>query len=619
MPTPSSTPSSSLSSSSASARLRQLCLAGRAVGPVPAVAGKRAPPRCVPEPPSVQLEVGAPAVVSMPGEVRAVVVGADGVRWAFGTDGRAWSQTYGPWKPVTVGAPGPLVAAASGSRSWVVGDEGAVFSYQGASGWVPAALPWGARGEQGLPDLTAVASVGPTVAVAGEGGALFLSDDGGSSWTAATLGGASEGTVRALAVAHEVATVALGDGTLVSLRAEGGGWTAGAPRPAPGGLVTDLLYVGPEQLLAIDASGDAWASPDGGASWATDRADHVEDPLSYLALTAMGPTAVHRSGRAAAFDVHGPRPTLGEGQPLDSAARPGGEVQVVSGSGRSDGELLLSVTDDGRMVVQSIRMQMRGGHPCGRPLQVAGEPVLAPAVVAAGWAARAPAVDEGPTCREELAAAWLRDARAEHASVASFARFVLRLLALGASAALVDDAQQAMADEVRHAKRCFGLASRYAEQPLAPGPLPLAGVFDEATDLVQVSVEVLREGAVGETLAALLAEAMRDRATDAEVRDVLGEIAADEARHAQAAWRFLAWAVAEGGAPVRAALADALDDALAQAWTGSPRPAPRDLAAWHAHGRLAPDEERWVVRRALRSVVRPCAAVLLQGPSAPAG
>lgn len=72
----------------------------------------------------------------------------------------------------------------------------------------------------------------------------------------------------------------------------------------------------------------------------------------------------------------------------------------------------------------------------GRPFRVAGHARVADAVVKA----------------------WTTAARAEHASVASFARFTLQLLHLGAPADLVADAQQAGLDEVRHARLCFGVA-----------------------------------------------------------------------------------------------------------------------------------------------------------------
>lgn len=95
----------------------------------------------------------------------------------------------------------------------------------------------------------------------------------------------------------------------------------------------------------------------------------------------------------------------------------------------------------------------------GRPFRVAGHARVADAVVRADWAEvlAALVVPPGPL-RDAVVKAWTTAARAEHASVASFARFTLQLLHLGAPADLVADAQQAALDEVRHARLCFGVA-----------------------------------------------------------------------------------------------------------------------------------------------------------------
>ena len=54
--------------------------------------------------------------------------------------------------------------------------------------------------------------------------------------------------------------------------------------------------------------------------------------------------------------------------------------------------------------------------------------------------------------------AWTADALLEHASVASFSRLSLALLAVGAPADLVALAHRAALDEIRHARLCFALA-----------------------------------------------------------------------------------------------------------------------------------------------------------------
>ncbi|WP_437321569.1 ferritin-like domain-containing protein [Sorangium sp. So ce385] len=263
---------------------------------------------------------------------------------------------------------------------------------------------------------------------------------------------------------------------------------------------------------------------------------------------------------------------------------------------------------------------------CGRPFFVGGEPRLAGVEARTDWVLAA-APDEplalDPATRAALAEAWLADARLEHASVASFARFALDLLALGAPPALLDAAQRALSDELHHARACFTLASRYAGRSLGPGRLALDGALDAPT-LASAAASAVREGCVGETLAALQAGAQRSLARDPEVRRALDRIAADEAAHAELAWAFVRWAVARGGEPVRAAVARAFDEALAGVRAArGPERAGIDAAAWHDHGRLTEAERARCHLDAVREVIAPCAEALLSAPpvmpAAPAG
>src|SRR5688572_10054793 len=86
------------------------------------------------------------------------------------------------------------------------------------------------------------------------------------------------------------------------------------------------------------------------------------------------------------------------------------------------------------------------------------------------------------SARERAAEYWANAGLFEHASVAAFARFALQLLALGAPADLVASAQAAMADEIEHARLCFGLAWRYRGRSVGPSALPIADCIG-ATDL----------------------------------------------------------------------------------------------------------------------------------------
>jgi hypothetical protein len=211
---------------------------------------------------------------------------------------------------------------------------------------------------------------------------------------------------------------------------------------------------------------------------------------------------------------------------------------------------------------------------CGRPLLHEGRARFAPARRGAGWSAGGLAVDRSglsPATAERLGRAWLRDALAEHASVASFARFALELMALAAPAELVQAAHRAALDEVVHARLCFALAESYLGAPLAPGPIDLGGAVAVSSDACEVAERLAREGCVGETLSAMdLGERLR-QARDPAVRRVLAVLARDETRHAELAWRALAWLVRTGDAAVidavtRVAGEPPADEAMQAGW-----------------------------------------------------
>jgi hypothetical protein len=215
--------------------------------------------------------------------------------------------------------------------------------------------------------------------------------------------------------------------------------------------------------------------------------------------------------------------------------------------------------------------------------------------------------------RVALAAAWTRDGLFEHASVASFGRFALELLAVGAPAELVALAHGAALDEVTHAKLCLSLASAYAGEDVAPGPFPFEGRVDISADLASVAARAAREGCIGETIAASVAAEQLAAATDPAVRAALAVIAEDEARHAELAWRTVVWAIRVGGDAVRVAVADVFATLGSGAPSGQEKPGSRRLAA---HGRLGEAEQRDATRRAILEVVEPAARLLVTGRAA---
>jgi hypothetical protein len=213
--------------------------------------------------------------------------------------------------------------------------------------------------------------------------------------------------------------------------------------------------------------------------------------------------------------------------------------------------------------------------------------------------------------RDSLAARWARLGCMEHASIAAFARFALQLVSLGAPAELVEQATQALADETRHARACFALASRYKGRPVGPGPLPIEGSLD-ANSLEEILVLTVREGCIGETVAAIEALEASEHAEDPVIRDLLRRISLDETRHAELAWRFVAWALGTLApeAPERARVAAELQRGrgpLTAAREGEVDAESRRLLA---HG-IVHENLSAALRSAVNEeIVRPCALAL---------
>jgi hypothetical protein len=233
-------------------------------------------------------------------------------------------------------------------------------------------------------------------------------------------------------------------------------------------------------------------------------------------------------------------------------------------------------------------------------------------------------VDLGPVVglsaetSRELAKVWLTDALEEHASIAAFARFTMLLLSVGAPPDLVLDAQRASIDEVAHARDCFALARRYGATPAGPSTLDVHDAMG-STSLAELAALTTEEGCIGETLGAALAAAQLELVVDPEVRRVLERIVRDEARHAELAWRFVAWAVGEErrGSPtaigVTAAVVSAAARAIRATHSMTIRPDPSNVAEWHTHGRVTCAEARDASERAIREIVAPCLERLVAG------
>lgn len=283
---------------------------------------------------------------------------------------------------------------------------------------------------------------------------------------------------------------------------------------------------------------------------------------------------------------------------------------------------MLQTRDDIFCGILSPRLLEQDGRDCtyefdcftccgyGRPyLDEAGTPVEADTVAVAGWSEGPDRPEAGALTAEERAvigAYWRENARAEHSSVAGFHRFALDLLAHGAPPELLARAQRAAAQELRHALDCFALARAYLGAPVGPAPMDMGGQAPIARTLAELAAWTARDGAIGETLAAFLAERALAEATDPAVRAVLARIVRDETEHAELAWATVQWAIEVGGDEVR----DAVHAVFAR--LGEPR---SHALAWTArlaaHGVPSPERERADAAVCVRDVILPVAEALL--------
>lgn len=210
-----------------------------------------------------------------------------------------------------------------------------------------------------------------------------------------------------------------------------------------------------------------------------------------------------------------------------------------------------------------------------------------------------PASTLGEPERAAIAAHYADVAAGEHASVASFAHTSLELMAHGAPAELLVDTHRAALDEIEHARIGYALASEYGGAPI--GPSPLVSTRALAPTLTELALSTLRDAVVPEAIGAVLAAEVARTATVPSVRVAMARIAEDEARHAELAFRTLAWAVRAGGREVLEAVRAApIEPPMAVASLTLP-----------AHGLLGTETERALIAHAMANVVEPCLAALI--------
>lgn len=528
------------------------------------------------------------------------------------------------------------VAVDSGGRFVAVGDAGTVLTRE-------AVGEWQARVSGVAADLfgVAFASDGSRMIAVGAAGLVLISDDAGGTWSSVDTGVTTD--LRAVHIFDETRAIAVGDGVALHSEDMGLTWTpAEVPATAKLRAVAALVSGGHRDLLAVGAAGVMLHSPDDGATWqlvesgrsedlgaVTTAYSEAHDGDDWLVLAGSellrGPSpgelqaeplgaellglslgGAWKAGADGAVRWTGPGDFEGDRELLEATDSDGARLLAIAGSGQG------VAVGEGGVIVRADVLQHRTGERSwceGRPFVVEEEARTAEATARGDWHDAIDVIRLPAPTRARLAAAWTRDGLYEHASIASFARFVLQLLAVGAPPDLVLAGQAALADEIRHAQACFGLASAFAGAAVGPGPLAIDGALAGPCDLATLASATAIEGCINETTAALMATTAANLAQDPAVHEQLTAIAADERRHAALAWRTVAWALSQGDARVRAA--------VAQAFAREPMTA--DEAGedgLESHGRLSRRARRAVARKAWREIIAPHAAALLATPSA---
>jgi len=248
------------------------------------------------------------------------------------------------------------------------------------------------------------------------------------------------------------------------------------------------------------------------------------------------------------------------------------------------------------------------GQSCpGRPFTVAGEARVPSVIRRDDWALAVDLqLDElDPQVRETLATAWADDGCYEAASVGSFARFVLELIGVGAPPSLITDAQQALGEEVEHARTFFGLASVYAGYSVGPGMLDVAGATEGSSNAIRVAEKLASEGCIAESISALQLAIAAERAADPILRRQLLAVAEEELRHAELAWRALAWMLRNGDDRMRQSIATVFANAVDFVPRATSVADGLPAEALRASGRLTFEERNELAERALASIVAP--------------
>ncbi len=174
---------------------------------------------------------------------------------------------------------------------------------------------------------------------------------------------------------------------------------------------------------------------------------------------------------------------------------------------------------------------------------------------------RAPSSGLEPTAQPESVREHLDLAfEVEALSAVAFRELRADLERSGAPATLLSACERAAKDEARHARAMARLLERRgAARPRAPRRA--ARSFGS---LLELALHNEREGVVGETWGALVAEHQAEHAPSEDVREAMRGIAREEAEHAALSFRVARWARRRLGSELAATLDEARRAAFAE-------------------------------------------------------
>ncbi|HEU4382044.1 MAG TPA: ferritin family protein [Anaeromyxobacteraceae bacterium] len=208
--------------------------------------------------------------------------------------------------------------------------------------------------------------------------------------------------------------------------------------------------------------------------------------------------------------------------------------------------------------------------------------------------------------RRIAGAAWRFRWAVEREAEARFARLADRLAGLWVAPSLVELAWRASLDERRHAVLCARMAARHGEVVEEAGPVEPAEIAPpHLAPRERILYEVVAACCVTETESMGVLAELLARAGDAELRQVLRELATDEVRHSRLGWAILAGEHARGGTAFLGPLVPDMLEGSIDVDLFRPCDPARDDQALLEHGVLPAALKREVFTRTLEEVVFP--------------